>query len=201
MRVAIFSGGQFSKVKIRPYDIIICADKGYEYAKTLNLLPNYVLGDFDSLGYTPSSAEKFNVEKDFSDTELCIKKAIELKATQIDIYFALGGRIDHELFNVSLLSAIKKHKINAKIIDENMEMEVINSSDIGRKYKAVIGNNVSIVPISKTAHIIKSEGLKYDAKGIVKSCETKTLSNVATSSEILVDVKNGEVILIRFIED
>ena len=111
MIIAIFSGGNFSEVKIQPYDVLICADKGFEYAKKLNLTPNYVLVDFDSLGYTPENAIQFNVDKDYSDTELCIKKAIQLNATQIDIYFALSGRIDHELFNISLLSAIKKHKI------------------------------------------------------------------------------------------
>ena len=201
MIVAIFSGGEFSNVKIQPYDLLICADKGFEYAKTLGFSPNYVLGDFDSLGYTPENAIKFNVDKDYSDTELCIKKAIELNATQIDIYFALSGRIDHELFNISLLSMIKKHKIKARIIDKNTQLEVINNTDIGRKYQTKKENIVSIVPISKTAHIIKSEGLKYDAKGIIKSGETKTLSNVATCDEFVLDVKRGEVILIRFIED
>lgn len=198
MKVAIFCGGEFSNVILQPYDALICADKGYDYAKRLNLTPTYVLGDFDSLGYIPENAEIFPADKNFSDTELAVYKAIEIGATEITLYFALKGRIDHELFNISLLSSIKSKGILAKIIDDNCVLEVINSTDIGRKYQAVKEKVVSIVPISKTAHILKSEGLLYDAKGEIVKGTTLTLSNVAISSEILVDVSIGEVILIIY---
>lgn len=198
MKVAIFSGGEFSNAKIQPFDLLICADKGYEYAKRLNLTPNIVLGDFDSLGFTPENAEVYPKNKDFSDTELAVNKALSLGATEITVYFALKGRIDHELFNISLLSSIKNKGVMAKIVDSDCVLEVINSTDIGRKYQAVKEKTVSIVPISKTVHILKSEGLLYDAKGVVESGTTLTLSNVSTCEEITLDIGSGEVILIRF---
>ena len=107
MKVAIFSGGEFSSTKIYPYDLLICADKGFSYAKKLNLMPSVVLGDFDSLEYIPQNATIYNKDKDFSDTHLAVDKAISLGATEIDLYFCLGGRLDHLLFNVNLLKYAK----------------------------------------------------------------------------------------------
>ena len=67
MKVAIFSGGPFENVQIEDFTVLICADKGYLYARNLGLKPNFVLGDFDSLGFVPDGAETYSVDKDLSD--------------------------------------------------------------------------------------------------------------------------------------
>ena len=198
MVFAIFSGGEFNNVKIQPYDFLICADRGYDYAMRLNLTPNYVLGDFDSLNYVPKNAEVVNREKDFSDTELCLKKAIEKGAKQIDIYFALGGRIDHELFNIQLLLLAKKHGVNARIIARDCVVELLSPLDNGKKISVEVGKTVSLVPFSNTVHIISLEGLKYNFNGEIVKGETKTLSNVAISDKIAVNILSGEVLLVYF---
>ena len=197
MKVAIFSGGEFAKTQIIPYDKLICADKGYEYAKILNLIPDVILGDFDSLGYVPNNAEIFPKDKNFSDTELAVKKAIELGATEIDIYFSLGGRLDHELFNINLLKYAKNQGVTAKIISGNTLLRLISGSG---NYEVKNGSFVSFVPFSSEAHIIKSEGLKYPLDKITAiKGETLTLSNEATSDEIYGEIKSGELLLICFI--
>ena len=197
MKIAILSGGEFIKTQILPYDKLICADKGYEYAKTLSLTPDIILGDFDSLGYTPNNAEIFPKDKNFSDTELAVKKAIELGATDIDIYFSLGGRLDHELFNINLLKYAKNEGVNAKIISGNTVVRLISGKG---SYKVKSGNYVSFVPFSSEAHIIKSKGLKYPLDNITaKIGETLTLSNVAISDEVFVDIESGELLLICFL--
>lgn len=197
MKVAIFSGGEFTKTQILPFDKLICADKGYEYAKILNFIPDIILGDFDSLGYTPNNAEIFPKDKNFSDTELALKKAIEIGATDIDIYFSLGGRLDHELFNINLLKYAKNQGVTAKIISGNTLLRLISGSG---NYEVKNGSVVSFVPFSSEAHIIKSEGLKYPLDKITAiKGETLTLSNEATSDEIYVEIKSGELLLICFL--
>lgn len=197
MKVAIFSGGEFKKTQILPFDKLICADKGYEYAKILNFIPDIILGDFDSLGYTPNNAEVFPKDKNFSDTELALKKAIEIGATDIDIYFSLGGRLDHELFNINLLKYAKNQGVTAKIISGNTLLRLISGSG---NYEVKNGSVVSFVPFSSEAHIIKSEGLKYPLDKITAiKGETLTLSNEATSDEIYVEIKSGELLLICFL--
>ncbi|MBO7214853.1 MAG: thiamine pyrophosphokinase, partial [Clostridia bacterium] len=115
MKVAIFAGGPFESVNLDNYDLLICADKGYLYARNLGVKPNYILGDFDSLGFVPDGAETYPVDKNYSDLELAINKAISLGATEIDGYFCVGGRLDHELFNISLLKKCKERGVVGRI--------------------------------------------------------------------------------------
>ncbi len=194
MIVAIFSGGEFKKTKILPYDKLICADKGYKYAKKLRLKPDYILGDFDSLGYIPKNATVYPCDKNYSDTQLAIVKAKELGATEIHLYYALGGRVDHQLFNINLLKFAKNLGITATLYNGSEFVKLID----GANYYTVKANEtVSVAPFSDSSRIIKSEGLKYPLDDIVVvKGETLTLSNVALSSKIYIEIESGELLLI-----
>lgn len=197
MIAAIFSGGEFDSVSILQYDILICADKGYKYAQKLNLKPNYIIGDFDSLGYVPKNAEVYPVKKDASDTQIAIDKAIDLGASEIHLYYSLGGRIDHLLFNINLIKYAKDKGAKLKIISKDCEIFLVDKSV---EFSTVKGNNVSLVPFSNQAHIIDSSGLYYPLKNvIVKKGETLTLSNVAVKKEVKIEVESGELIVVNFL--
>jgi thiamine pyrophosphokinase len=197
MKVAIFSGGTFDNAQILPYDVLICADKGYEYALKLNLTPNFVVGDFDSLGYVPSNAEVVSAVKDFSDTEMAVNKAILMGASEIDVYFALGGRMDHALFNIETLFYASRKGIKAQIISQKEKIIALTQTNATAVIKTCEGKTVSVVPFLETSHIIDSKGLKYSLNNVtVKKCSTLTLSNVAISNEVAVTLGSGEVMLI-----
>ena len=61
-----------------PGDVILAADGGLRHTQTLGITPGYVLGDFDSLGYTPPEAQVFPVEKDDTDAMLAVRRGLEL---------------------------------------------------------------------------------------------------------------------------
>lgn len=197
MKVAVFSGGEYVETKLLPYDKLICADKGYEYALNLGLTPDLTLGDFDSLGYQPKNAEIYPVHKNYSDTQLAVIKALELGATEIDLYFTLGGRIDHELFNIDILSFCKNKGVKASIINGKTYITLIDGKG---DYPAKAGETVSLLPFSSVVHIIKSDGLKYSLDNLtaVKG-ETLTLSNVALKSSVHIEVESGELLYISFL--
>ncbi len=194
MKVAIFSGGEFKNIDILPYDKLICADKGYSYAQKLNLTPDYIVGDFDSLDFVPSGAERFPCDKDFSDTELATIKAISLGATEIDYYFCLGGRIDHELFNIGLLKLCNTHKIKAKIIDKDQTIYLLDKNGV---YKAKKDCFISFVPMTTKVEFESSSGLKYPLDNLrVSVGQTKTLSNIAIGDIFSVSLRSGEALVI-----
>ena len=62
----IFCAGDFDSL-VQPIEkgaCIIAADGGLAHVRSLGLQPDVILGDFDSLGYTPEGANVFPVEKD-----------------------------------------------------------------------------------------------------------------------------------------
>ena len=197
MKVAIFSGGPFEDVKIEDYTLLICADKGYLYARNLGLIPNFILGDFDSLGFVPDGAETYPKDKDYSDLELAIDKAISLKASEIDCYFCVGGRIDHELFNLSLLKKCKKEGVKARILTSSQSVELIDYTDNHTPFKCKDGGFVSILPQTEEVTFLDSDGLKYSLKDITaKRGVSLTLSNVAVGNSVIIEIKSGEALLI-----
>lgn len=90
----------------------IGADRGGFYLMQEGIEPLLSVGDFDSL----NSAEKKELEsyqadrdfrvyppkKDYTDTELAVSYALDQGADEIMLYGATGGRLDHELSNLSI---------------------------------------------------------------------------------------------------
>ena len=93
------------------YELIIAVDGGANHLYRLGIMPNYILGDLDSIEddireyYEASDVvfKKFPTKKDETDAELAVWLVEEVGLLGIDIYAALGGRIDHELANIQLL--------------------------------------------------------------------------------------------------
>ena len=83
------------------YDNIIAVDKGLESLYLLKVLPNHIVGDFDSVNksivdfYNNKNIpiHKYNPEKDYTDTDIAIKLAISLNSTNITIIGATRNKI------------------------------------------------------------------------------------------------------------
>jgi len=107
------------------YDYIICADGGYIHAQRFGIPADLIIGDFDS-AKCPENNEKnvisVPVEKDDTDTMLCVKKAIELGYDDILILGGIGGRLDHTYANIQTLAYAVKNNVNAVLRDAQNEV-------------------------------------------------------------------------------
>lgn len=56
-------------------NLVIAADGGYAYLKSIDITPDIVIGDFDSLGYVPCEVKTIALpaEKDVTDTAAAIE--------------------------------------------------------------------------------------------------------------------------------
>ena len=85
-------------------DYIIAADGGLAHVENASITPNAILGDFDSLGYTPTGSTVFPVEKDDTDAMLAVRKGLELGYQEFYLYGSLDGpRLDHTVANFQTL--------------------------------------------------------------------------------------------------
>lgn len=87
-----------------PGDWVFCADGGWELARGMGVSPDLVIGDFDS-SHEPSAGPvvRVPVEKDDTDTMLCLKKGLAMGFDDFLIVGGFGGRMDHTLANVQSL--------------------------------------------------------------------------------------------------
>ena len=88
----------------RTGDYVLCADGGWQLARRAGVRPDLVIGDFDSSDQPGDGpVERYPVEKDDTDTMLCLKKGMSMGFDDFLIVGGFGGRIDHTLGNLQAL--------------------------------------------------------------------------------------------------
>lgn len=193
MKVLIILNGEcrnctylFNQVK--NYDKIICADGGYKHLKELGIKPDAVLGDFDS-SVQPNDVQtvRFPVEKDMTDAEIAIEYAKKIGADEIALTCALGGRVDHEMANIFLLTAYE----NLSIEEENCTILCIEGKYTLENHQ---GKTISLIPFMKAKALL--EGFKYPLDGEINTGSTLTLSNIAEKDVATINIKEGRCLLI-----
>ena len=108
MACYIFGAGSFYGLTARPRagDFIIAADGGWLACRKTEVIPDLLLGDFDSLSTQPDFPNilRVPVEKDDTDTMLAVKTGLERGETEFHIYGGMGGRrTDHTVANFQAL--------------------------------------------------------------------------------------------------
>lgn len=195
MSVSIVLKGNLIKRIITDKDVI-CADGGYSILPS-GIVPLCIIGDFDSLKEKPSGVKlvSYPPEKNYTDGELAVRYAIENGYKNINIFGALGGKQDHILGNLALLSVADKLGVSAVIREENLDIYLAKGNF---ELKTFTGDNISIIPVEE-ALISNSENLFYPLKNLLlTSADTRGISNIATSTAVSINVEYGSVLVFHY---
>lgn len=125
----------------------IGADHGSIYLLNHGIIPEIGLGDLDSLTafekkqlLTQVKDCRFTLPaKDFTDSQWALKTAFtDLKADQVHVYGATGGRLDHELVNLftPTMPAFRPYLRRIKIIDRQNQMTFYGPGHYNLSYQA-----------------------------------------------------------------
>lgn len=148
---------------------VIAGDRGLEALYQLKIIPNHVVGDFDSV--SPEILEfykkqpkiifhTYNAEKDNTDTDIALKLAIQIKSSKITILGALGKRMDHAIANIHILKDALGANIPCQILDEHNRIYLVNTEKTLEKDK-VYGKYISLIPLTSTVEGLTLKGFKY----------------------------------------
>jgi thiamine pyrophosphokinase len=170
--VLIVAGGQAPgparlKLLSTRYESIIAADSGLESLEYAGLEPDFVTGDFDSVGEDALASLDAVVlvhdsDQDNTDLEKAILLALKQGAGRIGLVGASGSRIDHTINAVSLMVRYREHA------------EFIFHDDGGEARLAVPpvvqisgrpGQRVSLVP-APAAYGLEGEGFAFPIDGL-----------------------------------
>ena len=147
--------------KPQPGDTVIAADRGYLNLKNHNIIPDIVIGDFDS--YTGvidcENIKKLPTVKDFTDGEVAIRYGIEHGYKKIVVYGAIGGGLDHTIANIAHCAGYTREGIDVSFIDgENVLFGVYNSSV---KFSKESKGRISTFAYNQKAEGVYEKGLFY----------------------------------------
>lgn len=207
MKVLIFTNGEYgdySFCKVLPeYDYVICADNGMKHAKALGIQPDELLGDFDSCDLNELEAYKQQgiqvttspCEKDETDTELALDRALALGAKTVYILGGLGSRIDHSLANIHLLYKALKQGVRTVLLSAYNQIELI---DQGIKIEGKKGDLVSLIPFTPEVKGVCTTHLAYALQeGEFYFGKPYGVSNYMTNEWAEVTIKEGLLLVMK----
>ncbi|MBO7148262.1 MAG: thiamine diphosphokinase [Clostridia bacterium] len=185
-----------TEYKKREGDLVIAADRGYAFASEKGIKCDLVIGDFDSLGSVPSHdfLERLPVEKDDTDTAYAIKRALALGAKRIFIIGGLGGRLDHTLANIQMLTYIARQGAEGFLINGDEILFVIKD----QKVRLCVSKKtpVSVFSLSESSDGVVEKGFKYTLDGaVLESGFPLGVSNETADECAEISVKNGELLI------
>jgi thiamine pyrophosphokinase len=158
----------------RPGDraLLIAADGGAAHVLAAGLVPDVVVGDFDSLADADRARlEELGVElrvaprdKDQSDMELCLLTALEAGAARITLLGALGlDRPEHSLANLLLLADARLDRAEVVIAGRGSRTWRIGTAEGpgSATIKGQPGDFVSLFPLEAEVNGVTSDGLRF----------------------------------------
>lgn len=181
-------------------DCIIAADGGLKILDELKTCPDFIIGDSDSCPaellnkYEHIKTITYKPEKNYTDSELAIKKALEIGAKNIYLAAVTGNYLDHSLANIYNLCKYRKPDLSMTIITGNSQIFPIFTE---KKFKNIKDRRFSLIPLTPVKGLYM-EGCKYQFPQNNIGQFMYGISNIFTSSQSIIKLEQGILICILF---
>ena len=189
----IFCAAEFDALAapIGEADYLLAADGGLLHLQKLNLTPHGIIGDFDSLGYIPTGAQVFPVEKDDTDA---MRKGLELGFREFLFYGSLDGkRLDHTIANFQTLQFLHDRGATGYLIGKDYIVTVAGEETL--EFPAASTGILSLFCLGPDAEGITLENLHYPLNnGTLTSGFPLGVSNHFIGKSARITVKKGSIL-------
>ena len=213
-RCVIISAGEirdYSRAKsfLQPDDFFIFCDGGLSHADGLGIVPDLIVGDFDSCNSSDLSKYagtaghpeiiKLPREKDDTDTLFAVKLALERGYSDFLLLGAMGGRFDHALGNISILLYLAGLGKKAVLVDDYSQMQIVG------KEPFFIKDNCSYFSVLTVAGDVSGVTIK-NAKYPLENANLSADFQLGISNEVLpgkvaeVSVEQGKLLVVTVVE-
>jgi thiamine pyrophosphokinase len=187
-------------------DLVIAADSGADWLDGRGVSPDVVIGDMDSIDPTLLARlaergveiEEHPADKDASDLELALSRAVAGGANEVVIVGGLGGgRLDHELANLLLLFDRRWNAIRLRLVRGGTTARALHA---GRRDEldGAPGDLVTLLPVGSDATGVRTEGLRYPlATETLQAGRSRGLSNEVEHAPASVSLEGGTLLIIE----
>lgn len=207
MKCLILTGGnppeqQCLKEHMKNADVIIGADGAADVFCKYGLVPDVLIGDFDTakamnVQYLEDHGAKvirLQQEKDETDTEAAVGYALDMGSEDIVILGATGSRIDHTFSNIMMLVRADKAGVNCRIIDMINEL-IVSNKDC--RLVGSVGQTISILPLTDEVRV-SATNLKYPLNNLtLEFGSSRGVSNVMLKTEADIYITGGYALIVK----
>jgi thiamine pyrophosphokinase len=186
------------------HPFVVAADGGAATALAFGLRPDVVIGDLDSmhpatltqLEANRVAIETFPRDKDATDGQLAVERALEAQPNELILLGFLGGpRLDQAIANILLLVQLE---LPVTLVDERNECVLLRP---GREHtwRPESGEIVSLIPVVDAVQGVRTQGLRWALEGErLAMGDTRGISNEPTGdAEARVSIERGLLLITR----
>ncbi len=211
MKCLIMANGEYGSPdwycdRAQGYDRVIAADGGAGQALRLGIVPNWVVGDLDSLAQADREKLEglgvvfyvYSPEKDDTDTQLALRLAQKEGADEIVIWGGAGERIDHTLSNLFSAAGFVEQGIAVRFEHPLVTVYLVCDRLVvpGR-----VGDTVSLIALGNGAAGVSLDGFRYPLREAVLDYRRPyTVSNVIVEPDPSVRVASGILAVIHYLQ-
>lgn len=196
------------EIKIDENACLVAVDGGIEYCNKFALIPDYYIGDFDSISRenhlimeqikktTPDKVISFPSEKDDTDMMAAIRIGIANGAKEFIIYGGLGNRLEHTIANIQCLVFIKENGGFGYLRDKDTCVYVLQNETM--QYEETKTGYFSVFAMGEKADGIYIKGMKYPlSNATITDSFPIGVSNEFTGKKAEVSVGKNKVLVIE----
>ena len=199
MACYIFGAGEMTPLRSRPQDgdYVIAADGGWNACRNAGIVPDLLLGDFDSLDAVPDfhTVERVPVEKDDTDMMLAIKRGLALGHRAFHLYGGMGGRrTDHTVANLQALLYLAARDARGWLYGDGEVYTAIRNGSV--VLPAQERGILSVFCLGGDAAGVTIRGAQYELDNAVLTADFPLgVSNHFVGKEIEISVGGGSLLL------
>ena len=178
-------------------DYVIAADRGYDSLMAYGVTPDLVVGDFDSLGHTPSHPNVIQLPcaKDDTDMVFALRKGLDLGYRRFVLLGGVGGRLEHTLANLQILDWLTTQGAQGFLAGEKTVATALRGGTL--VFPNTMTGYLSVFCNSGTARGVTLAGLKFP----LEDADLTGSFPVGVSNEFLgqsaqVSVREGSLLLL-----
>ena len=196
----IVGAGENFGLNIKPEegDLVIAADAGYKALLDARITPDIVVGDFDTLKYVPDhpNVVKLSPIKDVTDTWEAVTIGLKQGYKEFHLYGCMGGRVEHTIANIQLLSHISEEGGKGYLYDEKNILTSIRSGEF-ITFDAAEEGFISVFSLTDKSSGVNISGLKYNlSKAELTNTFPLGVSNEFVGKPSSISVDNGTLLII-----
>lgn len=210
MTAVIVANGQMAAGEwLLPYlaaaTVVVAADGGVKHLYRLARRPDVVVGDMDSLpeaerawldSSEPPLFLTYPADKDQTDLELALAYVLAQESGDILIAGALGGRVDHQLANILLLTRPELAGRPVRLVDGGTTLQLLGPG--AHALPGAPGDLLTLLPVTTDVYVRQTQGLRWPlSEEWLRVGQGRGVSNLFSAENAALIIGAGRLLCIR----